>query len=63
MKGKNFVFYESKLYRLKPPQYLSDEIINAYMHLLSEKYGDIFFFDTFFHKALEEMASIAVEVM
>ena len=54
MKGKNFVFYESKLYRLKPPQYLSDEIINAYMHLLSEKYEDIFFFDTFFHKTLEE---------
>ena len=54
MKGKNFVLYESELYRLQPPQYLSDEIINAYMHLLSEKYVDIFFFDTFFHKTLEE---------
>ena len=54
MKGKNFVLYESELYILKPPQYLSDEIINAYMHLLSEKYEDIFFFDTFFHKTLEE---------
>ena len=54
MKGKNFVLYESELYRLKPPEFLSDEIINAYMHLLSEKYVDVFFFDTHFHKTLEE---------
>lgn len=54
MKGTNFVLYESELDRLKPPQYLSDEIINAYMQLISEKYRDVFFFDTFFHQSLEE---------
>ena len=54
MKGKFFVLYESELDRLKPPQYLSDEIINAYMHLLSQRYEDVFFFDTFFHQTLEE---------
>ena len=54
MKGTNFVLYESELERLKPPQFLSDEIINAYMQLVSEKYRDVFFFDTFFHQSLEE---------
>ena len=54
MKGTNFVLYESELERLKPPQFLSDEIINAYMQLISEKYRDVFFFDTFFHQSLEE---------
>ena len=54
MKGTNFVLYESELERLKPPQFLSDEIINAYMKLVSEKYKDVFFFDTFFHQSLEK---------
>ena len=54
MKGTNFELYESELERLKPPQFLSDEIINAYMQLVSEKYRDVFFFDTFFHQSLEE---------
>ena len=54
MKGRNFVLSESELDRLNPPQYLSDEIINAYMHLISERYKNVFTFDTFFHKTLEE---------
>ena len=48
MRGRNFVLSESELDRLNPPQYLSDEIINAYMHLISERYKHVFTFDTFF---------------
>ena len=54
MKGNNFILHESELYRLKPPHFLSDEIINAYLTLVSEKFSDIFIFDTFFHTSLEE---------
>ena len=54
MKGNNFILRESELYRLKPPHFLSDEIINAYLTLVSEKFSDIFIFDTFFHTSLEE---------
>ena len=54
MKGNNFILHESELYRLNPPHFLSDEIINAYLTLVSEKFSDIFIFDTFFHTTLEE---------
>ena len=54
MKGKNFILYASELERLNPPRFLSDEIINSYCHLISEKYKNFFVFDTFFHKTLEE---------
>ena len=42
MKGRNFILKESDLERLIPPRYLSDDIINAYCHLISEKYKDVF---------------------
>jgi hypothetical protein len=48
LKGTNFILYESELYRLNPPHFLSDDIINAYMKLVSEKYTDVYIFDTFF---------------
>ena len=54
LKGDNFILHESELYRLNPPHFLSDEIINAYLKLVSERFSDIFIFDTFFHTTLEE---------
>ena len=54
MKGYNFLLHESDLYRLNPPHFLSDDIINAYLALVSEKYSNIFIFDTCFHTTLEE---------
>ena len=54
MKGNNFLLHESELYRLNPPHFLSDDIINAYLALVSEKYSNIFIFDTCFHTTLEE---------
>ena len=54
LKGTNFILYESELYRLSPPHFLSDEIINAYMKLVSEKNTNVYIFDTFFHQTLEE---------
>lgn len=54
LKGRNFILYASELERLNPPRFLSDEIMNSYCHLISEKYKNFFFFDSFFHKTLEE---------
>ena len=54
MKEKNFILYEKELERLNPPQFLSDEIINAYLYLISKKYSNVFIFDTYFHTTLEE---------
>ena len=53
MRGKNFILYERELQRLSPPRFLSDELINAYMHLISEKYNNLFIFDTHFHSSLQ----------
>ena len=45
MKGENFILYETELEKLSPPKYLSDEIINSYLSLISETHQDVFIFD------------------